>query len=80
MEVAGSSPKAEVLNSRELAAFVDDYAPYFMGVTGPVHKALILREPDGSPNDVGSVGLADSTHRNLLEFCQWWMQSQGKSQ
>jgi phosphoglycolate phosphatase-like HAD superfamily hydrolase len=72
MDVMNVSPKAETINSQDLAAFVDDFAPYFKGIIGPVHKALIVRDPDGSPNDGSHIALANSTHGNLLEFCQWW--------
>jgi hypothetical protein len=72
-DVTHISPKAEVLNRLELVAFVDDFAPYFLGVNGSVHKALILRDPDGSPNQTVNIGLADSVHGNLLDFCHWWV-------
>lgn len=67
-----SSPKAAVLNSLNVAAFVDDYGPYLKGVASTIHRALILRDPDGSPNLADGVSHADSTHRNLLEFSRWW--------
>jgi hypothetical protein len=73
MEMSEISPKAQTINSQELVAFVDDFSPYFKGVNGSVHKALITRDPDGSPNNSSHVALVDSTHSSLLEFCRWWI-------
>lgn len=66
------SPKADVLNALQPVAFVDDFAPYLVGVSKGIHKALVLREPEGSPNEGDALKLADSTHMNLVEFAERW--------
>lgn len=71
------SPKAEIINGLELVAFVDDYSPYLRGVNGSVHKALILRDPDGSPNVGDNLQLADSLHMDILDFARWWVSGSG---
>lgn len=67
------SPKAEVLFRLNPVAFVDDYLPYMHGVSAHIHRALILREPNGSPNE-GASGHVDvsSTHDCLLDFSRQW--------
>lgn len=70
-----SSPKAAAINALSPVAFVDDYLPYFRGIAGSVHKALILREPDGSPNAGDELRLVDSAHSNLAAFAQEWLRS-----
>ena len=67
------SPKAKVLQVLNPVAFVDDYAPYFAGVEQQIHKALLLRECNGSPNIDDNLSLVDSAHTNLLEFSNWWI-------
>jgi phosphoglycolate phosphatase-like HAD superfamily hydrolase len=67
------SPKAQALNALMPAAFVDDYAPYLRGVASTIHKGLLLRDPNGSPNVGENLRLADSTHADLTEFAQWWL-------
>ena len=71
---AGRSPKAEAIDQLKPAAFVDDFLPYFEGVDGSVHKALVLREPEGSPNTGPDLKHMDSTHTNLAQFADWWLQ------
>ncbi|MES2280193.1 MAG: HAD family hydrolase [Pseudomonadota bacterium] len=66
------SPKADILNQLRPAAFVDDYLPYMQGVDQSIHRALILREPNGSPNAGPDVGRVSSKHLNLTEFAGWW--------
>lgn len=68
------SPKAQVLNELGVDAFVDDYAPYLVGVSADIHKALILRDPIGSPNVGQALSLANSTHANLLAFAHCWLE------
>ena len=67
------SPKATALEKLNPIAFVDDYAPYLRGVSDDIHKALILREPNGSPNTGEALKLANSTHENLLAFSKFWL-------
>lgn len=73
------SPKASVLNALMPAAFVDDYAPYLNGVHNFIHKALIVRDPVGSPNTGDVLQLADSTHADLHSFVSWWVHEQKRS-
>lgn len=66
------SPKAEVLNQIRPIAFVDDYAPFLVGVNRSIHRALVVRDPVGSPNVGKNLLLADSLHKNLASFARWW--------
>lgn len=66
------SPKAVVLNKLAPVAFVDDYAPYLVGLAPNIHKALIVRDPDGSPNTKGALDSADSVHTDLAAFAAYW--------
>lgn len=67
------SPKAAAIAALQPMAFVDDYLPYMRGLPGPLHKALVLRAPNGSPN-VGP-GLAEMTsiHDDLASFADHWL-------
>ena len=67
------SPKAEVLHQLQPIAFVDDYLPYHVGVSSKIHRALVLREANGSPNVGTNLNLVDSTHINLASFADWWL-------
>ena len=71
------SPKAAALEALKPIAFVDDYAPYLRGVSSDIHKALVLREPNGSPNTGDVLKLADSTHKNLLAFSKDYLAVHG---
>ncbi len=72
-EIAGGSPKAQAIADLGPVAFVDDYAPYLVGVDPPVHLALILRDPVGSPNVGELLDIPDSSHADLLDFAKWWL-------
>lgn len=72
-EIIGGSPKAQAIADLRPAAFVDDYAPYLVGVDPKVHLALILRDPVGSPNTGELLDIPDSTHTDLLGFTDWWL-------
>jgi phosphoglycolate phosphatase-like HAD superfamily hydrolase len=75
--VNGKSPKADALNSLRPAAFVDDYLPNMAGVHPDIHQALIVRNPNGSPNTddaLLSINIT-SQHNNLKEFSDWWLSS-----
>lgn len=72
-EVKLEGPKAKALRELNAVAFVDDYAPYMTGVSQQIHKALVLRERNGSPNVSENLKLANSTHNDLLEFSTWWI-------
>lgn len=67
------SPKAAALTKLQAVAFVDDYLPYHRGIMPPVHKALILRESQGSPNTGPELACVDSQHADLAAFTDWWL-------
>jgi len=72
--VAGErSPKADAIAALAPQAFVDDYLPYFRGVPEGVHTALILRAPNGSPNEGPELALARSIHQDLPGFADYWL-------
>lgn len=66
------SPKAEAIDQLNPVAFVDDYLPYHRGVAPHVHKALILRERNGSPNVGPDLEGIDSQHLDLRAFVASW--------
>jgi hypothetical protein len=68
-----ASPKADTLNALKPVAFVDDFLPYFVGVTPSIHRALVLREPSGSPNVGDLLVHIDSQHADLASFSRWWL-------
>ena len=68
-----ASPKADTLNALAPVAFVDDYLPYFLGVSPMIHRALVLREPSGSPNVGDLLVHTDSQHADLASFARWWL-------
>ena len=72
-EIVGGSPKAKAIADLRPVAFVDDYAPYLVGVAPPVHLALIVRDPVGSPNTGALLDIADSQHLDLLDFTHCWL-------
>ncbi|WP_395007459.1 HAD family hydrolase [Undibacterium sp.] len=67
------SPKAKSLCEINPVVFVDDFLPYHRGVPSTIHKALILREINGSPNVGDELKLIDSTHNDLSAFANWWL-------
>jgi phosphoglycolate phosphatase-like HAD superfamily hydrolase len=69
------SPKAEAIEQLKPLAFVDDYAVYFRGLPEEVHKALVLRAPNGSPNVGIDLELAKSVHDDLAAFADHWLAS-----
>lgn len=75
-EIDGGSPKAQVIADIQPVAFVDDYAPYLVGLDHKVHLALIVRDPVGSPNVGELLNIPDSMHSDFLAFTSWWL-SQG---
>lgn len=68
------SPKAELLNALKPVAFVDDYLPYMAGVDSSIHRALIDRDPVGSPNMGIDRSSVSSVHGSLLQFSRAWCQ------
>jgi phosphoglycolate phosphatase-like HAD superfamily hydrolase len=73
MSVYGDSPKVVALTELKPLAFVDDYLPFFAGIPSEVHAALILREPNGSPNVGPELENIDSQHQDLPAFADWWL-------
>lgn len=70
---ADISPKAAALLELRPLAFVDDFLPYLKGIPTDVHAALILREPNGSPNIGEDMAWAKSQHADLADFAAWWL-------
>ncbi len=67
------SPKADAITALRPQAFVDDYLPYFRGIPGGVHAALVLRAPNGSPNEGDEMSIASSVHDDLGSFVDYWL-------
>ncbi|MBX3655628.1 MAG: HAD family hydrolase [Ramlibacter sp.] len=67
-----ASPKADTLNTLRPVAFVDDFLPYVVGVNAEIHRALITRAVNGSPNSGELLVHTDSKHTDLLAFANWW--------
>jgi len=74
----GRSPKADAVAALRPVAFVDDYLPYFTGVEGDVHKALVMRGKTGSPNQGEGLDMIHSRHADLADFAAWWLNESGK--
>jgi hypothetical protein len=72
-DVTQQSPKASAIEKLKPVAFVDDFLPYHRGVPPTVHRALIRREENGSPNVGPELDNVDSQHLNLRAFAQWWL-------
>lgn len=68
------SPKADAIAAIRPVAFVDDYLPYFRGVSESVHRALILRGSNGSPNTGDELALVHSLHDDLAAFATAWLE------
>lgn len=68
------SPKSAAIKDLAPVAFVDDYLPYFRGISSTIHRALILREPNGSPNHGNEMSNIDSCHEDLDDFAKKWIQ------
>lgn len=71
-DASALSPKAAALAALKPVAFVDDYAPYLAGVEDGIHKALIVRDPVGSPNTGAALEHSHSQHADMLGFARWW--------
>jgi hypothetical protein len=50
-----------------------------VGVDGRIHKALILRDPMGSPNVGAALEHSHSQHADLLGFAKWWTEQSNYS-
>lgn len=72
------SPKADALSRLNPVAFVDDFLPYQRGILRTIHRALITRETNGTPNLGADFGLIDSSHQDLLAFSNWWLENASK--
>ncbi len=71
--VGTRSPKAEAIAALDPEAFVDDYLPYFRGIPRSVHAALVLRAPNGSPNEGAELSITSSVHDDLSGFVDYWL-------
>jgi phosphoglycolate phosphatase-like HAD superfamily hydrolase len=78
--IGPTSPKAKVLDALKPVAFIDDYLPYLFGISPSIHTALILREPNGSPNVGPQLINARSQHDDLANFANWWLKSDENSE
>lgn len=72
-EVSQDGPKKKILHTLNPVAFVDDYLPYLEGLDESIHTALILREPNGSPNARPDFNSVKSRHKTLVDFATWWL-------
>jgi phosphoglycolate phosphatase-like HAD superfamily hydrolase len=68
------SPKAEIINLTRPLAFVDDYLPYMSGVHANIHRALITREHEMTPNEGPLLDRISSVHTNLEDFAKFWLE------
>ncbi len=68
------SPKADAIIAIQPLAFVDDYLPYFRGIPDSIHRALVMRASNGTPNAGAELALADSLHDDLLAFAMAWLE------
>lgn len=71
----GTSPKANALGVLNPVAFVDDYLPYHRGVPSKIHRALITRETNGTPNTGAELKNIDSRHIDLSAFSSWYLEN-----
>lgn len=67
------SPKADTIEQLGAVAFVDDFLPYFRGIAPGIHRALICRGPNGTPNVGPELDLIHSSHADLWEFSDWML-------
>ena len=72
-EPTDRSPKAQALDALSPVAFVDDYMPFMRGIKPGVHKALVMRGRNGTPNHGPELEEMHSMHSDLEEFSQWWL-------
>ena len=77
-ESGAKSPKANALSLLKPAVFVDDFLPYHLGVSSGIHRALITRETNGSPNLNTGLQYVDSVHDSLSRFTAWWLTKSSK--
>lgn len=71
-EIGCYSPKARLLNAMKPEVFVDDFLMYHHCVSDSIHKALILREPNGRIDSHPTVEV-HSRHNTLADFSYWWL-------
>lgn len=69
----GRNPKAQAVSHLQAIALVDDYLPNLMGLKPGVHAALIVRQPNGSPNVGPELFAVASIHSHLGDFARWWL-------
>lgn len=68
--VEARSPKADALAQLAPLVFVDDHLQYFRGVDPRIHRALICRGPNGTPNVGKELDEVHSFHADLWEFSE----------
>ncbi len=69
-----ANPKAAVLAELRPAVFVDDYyLPFLQGLPPSTHAALVLRQPNGSPNSGPGLEAVHSSHADRAAFAAWWL-------
>jgi hypothetical protein len=73
------NPKAPCIAQLRPKAFVDDYLPYLQGLPAGIHRALVRRQENGSPNKGLGLLEVDSQHADLLEFARQFCVSHGQS-
>lgn len=75
---SATSPKAAALSLLNPLIFVDDFLHYHRGISADIHRALITRETNGTPNIGTELDNIDSSHHNLLAFSDWWLKNYSK--
>lgn len=67
------SPKADAIEQLAPLVFVDDFLPYFRGIAPSVHRALICRGLNGTPNIGPELAEIHSSHSDLWKFSEWML-------
>ncbi len=75
---SATSPKAAALSLLNPLVFVDDFLPYHRGISAGIHRALITRETNGTPNIGTELDNIDSSHQDLRTFSNWWLENSPK--
>lgn len=68
------NPKKETLLSMKPIAFVDDLLSNFQGVNHSMHCALLHWNSPDNPNPDYHQPLKASSHLNMVEFAQFWIE------
>jgi hypothetical protein len=73
MALWGSQSESRSIAEIRAIAFVDDFLPYLRGLPVSIRAALVLREPNDSPNTGADLASVHSQHDNLASFAAWWL-------